>query len=248
MRVGDFSGVKLYRALPEAKRTRRDGSVRAPKRFGKIHHPVFAPDGRRVVGFMVRLPDVAGMIKQPDRFVALDALDVVYGALVAPDRKDAYDEAAARRLGVELDSCLIWTGMDVVTEGGKKLGYCADADCHPKTGAVRSFSLTVSGAATALLGNVEMPVALLRGYSHGRMVVADEAAEIGYSGGAAAKAAEASVKAKAQVKKGARALDEHGSAAVDAGSRALGKQLGRAKGMFGAFASEYKKASGGKKK
>lgn len=244
MRVGDFQGTKVYRALPENKRIRKDGSERAPKRLGKIHYPVFAPDGLKLIGFMVRLPDVVGMIKQDDRFVAFDRLDVVDDLLVVSDAKDAFDKDAAKRLGVSLDECLIWTGMDAVTVSGKKLGYCADADCNPKTGAVRSFSLTVSGTASALLGNVEVPAAYLKGYREGAMVLADEAAEIGYSGGVAAKAAEASVKVGEQVKKGAKAIDETGSKAVDKGSRALGKQLGRAQGMFGAFMSEYKKASG----
>ena len=84
----------------------------------------------------------------------------------------------------------------------------------------------------------------MRGYHNGQMIVDDAAAELECSGGAAAAAAEATVKVKAQAKKGAAALDEHGSKAVDKGSRALGKQLGRAKGMFGGFMDEYKKAAG----
>ena len=244
MRVADFQGVKVYRLLPEDKRVRKDGTERDPKKLGRIHNPVFAPDGRRVVGFMVKLPDIVGMVKQDDRFVALDSLDVVGEALVVSDAKDAMGIAAAKRLGVDLDRCLIWTGMDVVTRSGKRLGYCADAQCHPRTGKVSTFSLTQSGAASALLGNVEMPVAMMRGYHNGQMIVDDAAAELECSGGAAAAAAEATVKVKAQAKKGAAALDEHGSKAVDKGSRALGKQLGRAKGMFGGFMDEYKKAAG----
>ena len=247
MRVGDFQGTKVYRELPEQKRQRRDGSERGPKRMGKVHFPVFSPDGRRLVGFMVSPPDVLGMIKQPDRFVAYDAIRVADGRLVSPDRKGAYDAPAAKRLGLSLDECLIWTGMDVVTASGASMGYCADADCNPKTGDVRTFSVTASSAASTLLGNVEVPVSLLKGYRAGTMVVADEARAIGYSGGAAAKAAEASVRVGTEVKKGAKALDEHGSWAGDAGSRALGRQLGRAKGMLGAFADEYKKASGSSK-
>lgn len=248
MRVGDFQGTRLYRLPSDNKRARKDGAEREPKRLGKIHFPVFTPDGRRLVGFMVSLPDIVGMIKQPDRFVALDALDVVGDVLVAADETDAFDAAAAKRLGVSLDNCIIWTGMDVCTASGKRMGYCADAECHPRTGAVSSFSITMSQAASTLLGNVEMPAAYLKGYRDGMMVVSDEVLGLDYSGGVAARAAEASVKAKQQVKKGAKALDEHGSKAVDKGSRALGKQLGRAKGMFGAFAREYRKAAGKPKK
>ena len=51
-----------------------------------------------------------------------------------------------------------------------------------------------------------------------------------------------------QVKKGAKVLDDKGSVAVDKGSRALGKQLGKTRGMFKAFKDEYQKASGGSSK
>ncbi len=65
---------------------------------------------------------------------------------------------------------------------------------------------------------------------------------------AAAKAAEASVVVGDKVKKGAMVLDDKGSVAVDKGSRALGKQLGKTRGMFKAFKDEYQKASGGSSK
>ena len=64
------------------------------------------------------------------------------------------------------------------------------------------------------------------------------------SGGAAAHAAEASVAVSTKVKAGAKVLDDKGSVALDRGSKALGKQLGRTKGMFKSFAAEYKKAAG----
>lgn len=96
---------------------------------------------------------------------------------------------------------------------------------------------------------------MLRGYRDGAMIVSDAALDLEFSGGAAAKAAEASVKvaakagevgakAKAQAKKGAAIIDDAGSKALDKGSKALGKQLGKTKGMFGSFMSEYKKAAG----
>lgn len=244
MLVGDFQGIKIYQAPPASKRLKRDGTPREPKRLGKIHFPVFTPEGTRVVGFMVRLPDVAGMIKQPDRFVARDALHMYEGALTVDNRRDAFDAAAAKRLGIDLDRCLIWTGMDVVTEDGERIGYCADAVFDFKTGLVDHFALTESGAQATLVGVREMPVSYLRGYRAGAMIVANETASLAFTGGVAAKAAEASVKVKTEVKKGARVLDDKGSRALDKGSRALGRQLGKTKGMFGSFMSEYKKAAG----
>ena len=244
MLVGDFQGLKVYKLPAEGKRTQKDGTPRQPRKLGKIHYPVFSPQGIRVVGFMVRQPDIAGMIKQPDRFVARDCLKVYEGVLCVSDDKEAYDEPAAKRLGVDLDRCLIWTGMDVLTESGKRVGYCADVAFDGKTGAVQHFELTEGGASSALVGHREMPASDLKGYRNSAMIVADEVLELGFSGGAAAAAAEASVRVTASVKKGAAALDEHGSKAVAKGSHALGKQLGKTKGMFGNFMSEYKKAAG----
>lgn len=248
MLVGDIQGVRIYRAPSDRKATNKDGTPREPRRLGKVHFAVFDPTGKKVVGFMVKLPDVAGMIKQSDRFVALDALDVYEGVLCVRDGKENLDAGAAKRLGVDLDTCLIWTGMDVVTESGKNLGYCSDAMFNSKTGEVKRFVLDGGGASSLLVGNIEMPVSYLKGYRNGAMVVSDDTLNLELTGGAAAKAAEASVVIGDKVKKGAAKIDEHGSKALDKGSRALGKQLGRTRGMFSAFASEYRKAAGSSKK
>lgn len=259
MLASSFLGAKLYQLPTEDKRVKKDGTPRDPKKLGKIHQPVFSQKGTQVVGFMLRLPDIAGMVKQPDRFIARDAVGVSGDYLVVKNPKTAFDQQAAKRLGIDLDTCIIWTGMDVVTTSGKAVGYCADAEFSIRTGEVVHFVLTEGGTSNALVGHREMPVAWLRGYRDGAMIVSDEVLDLEFSGGAAAKAAEASVqvaakaaevsaKAKVQAKKGAAALDEHGSKALDKGSRALGKQLGKTKGMFGSFMSEYKKASGSSKK
>lgn len=243
MHSSDFQGLKVYRKLSGDKALKKDGTPKDPKKLGKIHFPVFSKDGCKLVGFMVSLPDVVGMIKQPDRFMAFDAIRVEDARIVVGDEKANFDKAAAKRLGVDLNECLIWTGMDVATISGKKLGYCSDASFNPKTGAVTAFSLTQGAASSALLGTLEMPVAMLMGYHEGWMIVSDDAQELQLTGGAAAKAAGASVIVGAKVKQGAAVIDDKGSAALDKGSRALGKQLGKTKGMFGNFVSEYKKAS-----
>lgn len=255
MLAGDFAGIKLYKLPAPDKRVKKDGTPRDRKKIGKIHYPVFTPEGTRVVGFMLRLPDIAGMVKQPDRFIAYDAIGVDGDVMVAKEDRAAFDAPAAKRLGIDLDSCLIWTGMDVRTQTGKSVGYCADVDFNGRTGEVLSFILTEGGASNALVGHREMPPSMLKGYRDGAMIVNDDALDLEFSGGAAAKAAEASVKAaakasevgakaKVQVKKGAAVIDEKGSEALDKGSKALGRQLGKTKGMFSSFVSEYKKAAG----
>ena len=139
MRAGDFVGAKIYRKPTEDKRTKKDGTPRSPKKLGKIHFPVFTPGGTRVVGFMVRQSDIAGMIERPDRFVALDAIGVYEGAIAVDDVKDTYDAAAAKRLDINLDDCIIWVGMDVRTESGDVVGYCSDVEFKPRSGVVQTF-------------------------------------------------------------------------------------------------------------
>lgn len=97
----------------------------------------------------------------------------------------------------------------------------------------------------------------------GAVLVADEALDIQTEGGVAAAAGKATAIATDKVKKGAdrakSAAAEQAEKAkptaqrvakrtgevVDAGSFALGKQLGRASGMFSAFKEEFDKASKG---
>ena len=104
----------------------------------------------------------------------------------------------------------------------------------------------------------------------GAIMVSDEALDLPIQGGAAAedgkatavaarkakegadKAKEGAVKAKRAVderieeaKPGARKFAEAASEAMDSGSYAVGKQLGKASGMFAAFKEEFDKASRG---
>ena len=204
MRAADFVGAKIYRKPAEDKRTKKDGTPRSPKKLGKIHFPVFTPGGTRVVGFMVRQSDIAGMIERPDRFVALDAIGVYEGAIAVDDVKGTYDAAAAKRLDINLDDCIIWVGMDVRTESGDVVGYCSDVEFKPRSGIVQAFYVTAGAASSVLVGDTQMPPTMLRGYADGAMIVSDEVRSLGYSGGAAAKAAEASVVVGDKVKKGAK--------------------------------------------
>lgn len=197
---------------------------------------------------MVRQSDIAGMIERPDRFVALDAIGVYEGAIAVDDVKDTYDAAAAKRLDINLDDCIIWVGMDVRTESGNVVGYCSDVEFKPRSGIVQAFYVTAGAASSVLVGDTQVPPTMLRGYENGAMVVSDEVKSLGYSGGAAAKAAEASVVVGDKVKKGAKVLDDKGSVAVDKGSRALGKQLGKTRGMFKAFKDEYQRRAEARQK
>lgn len=219
------------------------GSKAKLKKLGRLHMTVFSPQGDTVVGFLVKRPDAVGMVKRPDVFVALDGLSKVEDGFCVSDERGATDAAARRRLGIDWDRCLMWEGMDAVTVDGGTLGYVSDAEFNPATGKVSLFCVGDGGVAESLVGAVRIPAAQVRGYSNGTMVVSNEVRDYKPSGGAAGKAGTAYARAKAQGAKTAKRADDVAARAVDKGSKALGKQLGKTKDMFGSFMDEYRKAS-----
>ena len=196
------------------------------KKVGKVHMAVFEPHGTKVAGILVKRPDVAGMVKRADVFVALDALGTCEEGLLITNEKDSTDDAARKRLGLDWDDCVVWSGMDARTEGGRELGYVSDFSFDERTGAVETFFVGDGGVAESLVGAVPIPVSMLRRYSKGYMVVDDAAANLELSGGAAAAAGEATAKAKARGKEAMAKADDAASEAVDKGSKAFGKALG----------------------
>jgi uncharacterized protein YrrD len=222
-------GVKVY--VP-AKKAQVNGVPAAPKRIGKVHNLVFSPNGHTVVGIMVKRPDVAGVVKREDTFVALDSLQTYEkGLLVAGDGDGdaATDAAAVKRLGLDFDACIMWGGMDVVTRSGDPLGYVIDVTFDMATGAVDTFYVSDGELAASLAGSLAVPASMVVGYAHSAMVVEDEAKNAQVAGGVAAVAGEGFAKAKAAGKSAAHEAGVAAGKAVDKGSFALGKALGTAR-------------------
>lgn len=246
LRLRDLSAVVVYAPKDRDAATPSGGYTR----LGIVRTAVFSPDGRRVVGLLVKRPDVAGMVKRSDMFCALDAVAPCDGGLRVTRGKDAYDAEAHKRLSLDWDRCIIWEGMDAKTTNGRVLGFVEDAMFDAQTGDVQTICIGDGNVAQSLVGLVEAPVSMLEGYQDGYLVLSPAAAKLGLSGGVAAKAGEGYAKAKIagkqaadRAREGSEKAVDAASEAVDRGSRALGKQLGRTKGMFGAFVEEYKKAS-----
>ena len=93
--MGELARLKVYTFKKQSKKQVEAGEQPQPKKLGRVHNLVFYPDGRRVVGIMVKRPDIAGMVKQADRFLALDAMDVREGGIVCTREKDGFDDAEA---------------------------------------------------------------------------------------------------------------------------------------------------------
>lgn len=228
-------------------------------RVGRVRQVVFSPTGDRVVGLLVRRPDVAGMVKREDAFLALDSFAVGDPGLVITRLSDGLDGAAVERLSLDWDRCILWTGMDAKTTDGKVLGWVADVAFSPKSGLVEAFYVGDGSVSEALVGDVEIPRSMLVGYKDGYMLVSPEAAGLSLNGGLAAKAGESYGKARQEGREAVAKAGKAAGEAVEAGARGVGrmigkakksdpqkavkKQLGKTRGMFGAFMDEYKKAS-----
>jgi sporulation protein YlmC with PRC-barrel domain len=208
-----------------------------------------------LAGYIIARPDLLFMFKRRDRFLAWDAFRVLDGRVVATIDRDSWDEPACRRLGIDWDECLILEGMQLVTSDGEKVGTIDGIEYDERTGKTIAFEVTDGAAARALIGVSKIPQELIIGYRDGRMVARRAASEVKTEGGLAAKAGEQTALATQAIKEKterarktasdvSKKAGKAASQALDIGSRALGKQLGRTRGMFKGFRDEYKKGRG----
>lgn len=237
------------------------GGKSGEKHIGKVRHLVFHPKERRVIGFIVKRPDLALMFHRKDLFVALDSYEIEDGRVVVSADSAATDKAACKRLGVDWDACVLWYGMGIVTESGRTVGTVGTVSFDGLTGRVESIVADRGATSKALLGTLEIPVSAIRGFRfgigelvsdldargeaveeederRGAILVTDEVLEMEPEGGIAEKAGHAVGKAKPIVQETAQKAGE----AANKGVEALGKRVGETKGAFAGFKEEYQKA------
>ena len=228
LKVNDLIGRRVL--LLKKTTTAKDGTVTDKyTKLGKVHAAVFSPNGKRVVGFTVKRPDIAGMVKREDAFLAWDSFSAAEKDLVVTRRKDALDEAAIKRLSLNWDACIMWSGMDAKTTDGKPLGYVSDAEFDEKTGAVTRFFTNDGGMARALIGSFVITPNMVRGYKNGFRIVDASAGAPQLDGGLAGAAGEGYARAKAKGSELGKKAGAVAGEAVDKGSFALGRMLGKAK-------------------
>lgn len=229
LKVSSLTGRRVL--LHKKTSTAKDGTVTDKyTKFGRVRAALFTPDGKHVAGFVVKRPDVAGMIRRGDAFLAWDSLKVLDEKTILVTRaKDGLDDAALRRLGLDWDRCIIWAGMDAKTTGGKALGYVSDAEYDEKTGAVTRFFTADGGMARALIGSFVITPDMVRGYRDGFMIVEPGEKSVQLDGGLAGAAGEGYARAKVGASKVAKKAGAAAGEAVDKGSFALGRALGKAK-------------------
>ena len=229
LKVGSLTGLRVL--VHKSSKPSKDGTITDKfVKLGKVHNAVFSPDGQSVAGFMVKRPDVAGMIKREDAFLAWDSFELQdEKTLVVTRPEDGLDAAARKRLGLDWDRCIMWTGMDARTVKGKPLGYVSDAEFDEKTGRVARFLTADGEMARALIGSFVITPDMVRGYADGCMVIdpGDRAVEL--DGGLAGAAGEGYARAKAKGAEVGKKVGAVAGEAVDKGSFALGRALGKAK-------------------
>lgn len=239
------------------------------KQLGKVRCFVFHPSKKRCVGFLVKRPDAALMFRRKDSFVAFDGFELHEDGVRIKDGDAFTGSDACKRLDVDLDRCVIWQGMPVVSEGGESIGFVDDVLFSSSSGAVDGIVPQSGATAKVLLGTVSVPRDLILGFKlgvgellnvtgeedgeecdlHGAIVVSDKVLSLDAEGGFAEKAGKTAAIAAENAKRVKDAAKPKVSAAGDAAGKAIGKgafatgrQLSRAKGMFAAFKSEYEKA------
>lgn len=227
----EVRNVKVYMQPKKGKEFTKDGLPRRGKKIGKVFKTVFDPSGMRVVGFIVRRPDLLWMFKRPERFLAMDAMAIDDSGMVTATMGGAsWDDRAIKRLGIDYDKCFVWEGMQVRTTAGEDLGRVDDISFDETTGEVNSFFLDDGGAARALIGSFEIGRDLVVGYRNDRLVVKkDASSSTRLTGGLAAKAGTATAKAQIAAHEGAEKAGKAAGKAVDAGAFGLGKAIGRIK-------------------
>ncbi len=247
--------------------TKRDED--AQKKMGRVHAVVFHPTEARCVGLLVKRPDVALMFHRSDLFVAFNGFSEEGNALVLNDEPGTTDRSACKALAIDLDSCVIWLGLAVMSADGTSFGTVGDVVFDAKTGRVDHLVVSQGATANTLLGTRHVPAAMIRGFKRGMgtqlyladddderalgALLVDEAVkDISIEGGVAETAGEATAvigdKAKKsykrvvkKVKPKAQEAGKVASEAIDKGVYVTGRQIGRTKGMFGKFKDEFKK-------
>ena len=263
----DFVDRKVFREPDPTKEKAR------PRLIGRVRSCIFHPDVNVCVGIMVHRPDAALMFHRADQFVALDRLHFDGKDIVVDWCADGEGKPAAKRLNLDLDNCVIWSGLAVITKDKERLGYVGQVHFDLQTGAVQDVVVYTGAAKDALLGKFVIPANLIRGFCwgvgdvivlsqndaegegeglRGGLVVAAEAKELVTSGGIADAAGKATAKASNEVRKVKvkvkPKIDEGmkvAGAATTKGLYVTGKQVARTKGMFGAFKEEMKKGMKG---
>lgn len=249
------------------------GGKNGTSHIGKVRRLVFHPRERRVVGFIVKRPDLALMFHRKDLFVSINGFDIVDGRVVVRKTPDATDKGACKALGIDWDTCVMWEGLPLMTESGETLGMVGTVAFDRETGAISTVTADAGATANTLLGTRVIPASYIKGFRRGigvalvqqdevgaeqdedeielgAILVSDEAMKLVAEGSVAEKAGAATAvavnKVNTTVKPAVTNAAKATTQAVGKGVRAVGKRAEETKDAFSGFKEEYDKARGAK--
>ena len=268
-----YKGISMASKLittHELTGTRVLGGKKGTKRIGKIRRFVFHPKEKRVIGFVVKRPDLLWMFHRADVFVPIDGYDLVDGRVIIRPDAVASGKAYCKKEGLNWDDCVLWVGLPVMSEDGESYGIVGNVTFNRLTGTVDCFETDNGATSNALLGKRTIPADMVRGFKRGMgaalanmgaegmegeevqlgaMLVSSQVANLNSEGGVAEKAGAATAvavdKVQTTVDKAKPVVGKAAAAtgeAVNKGAYATGKQISKSKHMFQDFKAEYDKA------
>ena len=232
------------------------------EKVGKVSDIVFHPSQKKVVGIVVRRPDIAMMFKRADLFVGIHALDILDDCVIIKNVANPFDKSACKQLGVNWDDCIYWIGFPLMSKDEKSIGTVGRVNFIPENGEVVSLEANEGTLSRALLGVKEIPAEFILGFRRGigvslrqdtveqeryaqenpeqflgAILIDEEALGVANQGGLAQKAGSASV---VIAKKASRVVEKTGEAAV-CGAAAVVDRVGQTKDGFVGFKDEFNK-------
>lgn len=246
------------------------------KQLGRLRVAIFHPAHNICIGVLIRRSDVAWMFHRRDVFCALPLIEIDEdGDIILADNYAEKSKKFLKSEKINVDASVIWDGMPVQTQSKETLGTIEKVFVDNSSGEIKSILIAQNTTSKALLGMRKIPNNYIIGFYEGSgiklvsnndtdtgiegcILVKDVAADIELTGGAAEKAAKASVKATQTVKKaGTTAKTEIAKVASTAkpkisqaaktaeratqeGTFALGKQIERTKTAFSEFKDNLK--------
>ncbi|MBI5232280.1 MAG: hypothetical protein HY876_08970 [Coriobacteriales bacterium] len=176
------------------------------KFVGTVGRVLFHPSEPRAVGYEIERPRLWLVIKRGPAYLALDsAVPRNEKVTIETPGRDAWGKRAAKRLGFSWDDTVVWRHMPVHTRSDKPFGNVSDVIFEPD-GPIRRVELSEGVAADVALGCREVDGPLVIGFDGQVVRVEDAAAEVDFTGGAAAMAGKGTaLAADAATKAGAAA-------------------------------------------
>jgi sporulation protein YlmC with PRC-barrel domain len=219
--------------------------------LGTVEHLLFHPCEPRAVALQVRPSPLGGLVPVGPAFVSIASITPGRGEVAFDGAKLPSRSRAAREIGHDPETTVIWLGMAVASEAGPRFGAVADVELADDW-AVESLLVSTGAVGDLAHGRLRARGDVVVGFDGRAVVVRAVQEDLEASGGAAkaAAAAAGAVKERAGV-----VADAAGSAVVDAGyiagravravrsaagSKAAGKARGALRGVADAFRDGYR--------